>query len=170
MVSVASVTSSQMFESQNRPCREGINEKPSKKSMVDSKTRPSADGRVFFGVDHGTNRPMKNLFALLVIFSSSAAFSAPRFYACKNFEDAKVGIDLHRAAAAYTNPDGTTMLRLKRTDVLNTFPPQTVLVFEDKHQELSLRFNVSTLTASVFANGPQDILMDLGESSCEAEL
>ncbi|MBX2993237.1 MAG: hypothetical protein KF681_00380 [Bdellovibrionaceae bacterium] len=110
---------------------------------------------------------MKNLLALLITFSSAAALSAPRFYDCNNFEDAKVGIDLHRGAAAYHNPDGTTMLRLKRTDVLRTFPPQTVLVFEDSHQELRLRFNVSTMTASVTANGPQDILMDLGESSCQ---
>lgn len=116
---------------------------------------------------------------LALSLASTLALAAPKNYSCGNVggtEEWNVSIDLAKKQASFFDNDSVTTVPLKKTMVLESYPPQYVYIFEGEDtggaegSKLVIRFNETRLTASVTLDaGTPDAETFEALDGCKAE-
>lgn len=117
---------------------------------------------------------MKLLIVLASLMSLNA-FSAD-FYECNGFsgvDEYRAGIDMKKNKAGFFDNDTTSIMKLKKTLVLESNPPQVQHTYEGKdlgsqNSTLKLVFNQTLQYAHLSTiNNKTKKVTDLGEVDCE---
>lgn len=110
------------------------------------------------------------VFALAMVLSSSAF--AGDFFECEGFagvEEYRAGIDLSIGKAGFFDNDSTQVMKLIKTDYLESHPPQWQYTFEGDNQSQGhqrLIFNNTRLEATMYSVDG-DSHSEIGSTSCK---
>ena len=120
---------------------------------------------------------MKKVIAIgLLSLTSASAFSAHAkpFYECSGLADVeenRVGINLNSKKAGFFDNDSTSYLRLTDTKILESYPPQTQMIFQGKDAgyagTLKLYFNLTRKTVSLYSIDKKGKSTEIGSALCK---
>ncbi len=100
----------------------------------------------------------KILFVAVLLVGINSFAANSNFYECGGLagvDEYRVGIDLNRKIAGFFDNDSTSMMKLVKVESLETYPPQTQMIFQGKEASydgyLKLYFNLTAKSVTLYS-------------------